>query len=512
MMPEIVVGIFSAVLFLLLALYWHLKHHFSIFERLSIPGPKPSLLVGNLREIMKKGQFQATVDWTQKYGRVFGYFEGYTPVLSVSDPDLLREILVKDANNFNHRKPFPLAPRKSLGLFLENGAQWHRSRSLLTPAFSSGKLKQMLPIMNSSANVLVRELSSRRKETSFMDVYQVFQSLTLDIIGRCAFGLQTSAQTDDKDEFLVNIRSLFTTMSTTFVLPLVMAFPFLSHFIFALKNVVCLFGMNPVVWLRLKLREIIQLRKDMGPNSKVVDLVQLMLFPSSTPARDDPDLPMSEREIVAQSMTFLLAGYETTSAVLAFLSRALAEHPDVQSRLLEEVDSLKGKELNYETLNGLPYFDMVFDEVCRLYPTASQIVTRQAADSRVVKGLHIPAGMNIHANIWALHHDPCFWNQPEVFDPERFSPKNREQIQPFTFLPFGAGPRKCIGMRFAMMETKLAMVRVLQSFSFSLEDGHKAPMELIARGAIVPKHEVNIRVTKRPLPPRRQSAPTRRHV
>lgn len=90
-----------------------------------------------------QGQFQATVKWGRRYGRVFGYFEGYTPVLSVSDPDILREILVKDANNFNHRKQFPLAPRKSLGLFLENGSQWHRSRSLLTPAFSAGKLKQV---------------------------------------------------------------------------------------------------------------------------------------------------------------------------------------------------------------------------------------------------------------------------------------------------------------------------------------------------------------------------------
>ncbi|KAL8611857.1 hypothetical protein ACOMHN_027592 [Nucella lapillus] len=121
---------------------WHLRRHFSLFERLSIPVPQPSLLVGNLREIMAKGQFQATLDWGEQHGWMFGYFEGYTPVLSVSDPHILREILVKDANNFNHRKPFPLAPRKAQGLFLENGAQWHRSRSLLTPAFSAGKLKQ----------------------------------------------------------------------------------------------------------------------------------------------------------------------------------------------------------------------------------------------------------------------------------------------------------------------------------------------------------------------------------
>lgn len=121
----------------------HLKRHFSVFKRLGIPGPEPSIISGNLIEIMKKGQFQANVDWSKKYGRVFGYFEGYTPVMSVSDPDLLKHILVKDFKNFQCRKQFPLAPRKSLGLFLENGLQWKRSRNLLTPAFSSGKMKQV---------------------------------------------------------------------------------------------------------------------------------------------------------------------------------------------------------------------------------------------------------------------------------------------------------------------------------------------------------------------------------
>nr|KAG5704131.1 hypothetical protein BaRGS_009661 [Batillaria attramentaria] len=464
---------------------------------------------------MEKGQFQAAVDWGHQYGRVFGYYEGYTPVLSVSDPVILREVLVKDAANFMTRKPFPMAPRKALGLFLENGHQWRRSRSLLTPAFSSGKLKQMMPIMQNSADILVDTLGRLSNKEKSVDVYSAFQGLTLDVIGRCAFGLQTEAQTDEKDEFLTSIRSLFQTMSTTIILPLVMAVPFLAHFVFALKNVVFLFGMNPVVWLRLKLKEIIQIRKSMGPNSKVVDLVQLMLFPSKTrlnkhnrQAEEDEQneavdteqlAQMTEREIVAQSMTFLLAGYETTSAVLAFLSHALAQTPDVQARLQKEIDARVGKEINYESVQNLTYFDMVFDEVCRLFPTASQIVTRQATESRVINGVTIPAGMNIHANIWALHHDPEFWTQPEVFDPERFSAANRDKIQPYTFLPFGSGPRKCIGMRFAILEAKVALVKLLRQFNLSLDHEQQEPIKLIGRGAIVPQNEVKVKVTKRTL-------------
>ncbi|PVD38785.1 hypothetical protein C0Q70_01408 [Pomacea canaliculata] len=420
----------------------HLKRHFSIFERLNIPGPKPSILVGNLREIMKKGQFHATVEWSQKYGRVFGFFEGYTPVLSISDPDILSQILGKDASNFMSRKPFPLAPRKSLGLFLENGHQWRRSRSLLTPAFSSGKLKQMMNIMTTSADMLVENLSSRcRGREGTVDMYSAFQSLSLDVIGRCAFGLQTRAQTDPNDEFLITINSCQKVLDNTGMsihegsvsFSTTVAVPFLSTFIFALKNMVVFFGMNPVVWLRLRLREVIRIRKEMGPNNRITDLVQLMLFPpthrSHVEGTGDEDAShedklhakMTEREVVAQSLTFLLAGYETTSAVLALLSHLLAHNPHVQARLLQEIDSLPNKEVTYQTVQKMEYFDMVFDEACRLFPTASLIVTRKADKAREFKGFTIPAGMNIHANIWALHHDPEFWNHPEDFDPERLS-------------------------------------------------------------------------------------------
>ncbi|CAG2253000.1 Cytochrome P450 3A19,Thromboxane-A synthase,Putative cytochrome P450 CYP13A5,Putative cytochrome P450 CYP13A7,Putative cytochrome P450 CYP13A4,Cytochrome P450 72A225 [Mytilus edulis] len=394
----------------------HLKRHYGVFDRLGIPGPKPSLLCGNLAEILRKGQFQAIMEWRSQYGRVFGYFEGYTPVLSVSDPEIVKQVLVKDFQNFSHRKQFPLAPRKSLGLFLENGSQWKRSRSLLTPVFSSGKLKQMYSTMSDRVDHLMDNLENK-KEVS-IDMYDLFQCLTLDVIGRCAFGLQTNAQIDSNDPFLINIRTLFSYISKTFILPLV--------------------------------------------SNNATDLVHQMLFVDKKGKK-----PMSEREIVAQSLTFLLAGYETTSAVLAFLTHLLARHPDVQTRLSDEILNKIGKEeITYDSLSYMPYFNMVFDEVCRLYPTASLIVTRKAARDCVYGNLKIPAGMNVQVDVWGLHHDTELWEDAKKFDPERFSSTNKDKIKPFSFIPFGAGPRSCIGARFAMLETKIAIVRVLQKYRF----------------------------------------------
>lgn len=477
--------------------YIYLRWHFSVFKRLNIPGPKPSYISGNLICIMKKGHLQSMIKWGNKYGRVFGYFEGWTPVLSVSDPDILRKILVKDFNNFRSRKPFPLAPKKSLGLFLENGDQWKKSRTYLTPAFSSGKLRHMFGTINNSADHLLSNTEKRCKDGETYDVYSMYQSFTLDVIGRCAFGLQTNAQTHDDDDFLKNIRYLFDGLSKTYIQPLVMLLPFLSYLVFAVKNIVFLFGMNPVVWLKNQMKAVVDIRKEMGYENTNTDLVQLMLFPNADGKGRRQFQPMSEREIVAQSMTFLLAGYETTSAVLSFLTHVLATNDQVQSKLCEEIDEvLKGKEVTYERVNKMPYFDMVLDEVCRLYPTASLIVTRKANETRKYKGYIFPAGMAVQANVWSLHRDEKYWKNPDKFIPERFSPDNKDRITPYSFLPFGAGPRMCIGQRFAILEIKIAICRILQNFTFSKSDETK-DLTLIARGAVVPRDGVNLRVHRR---------------
>ncbi|KAH3861757.1 cytochrome P450 3A24-like [Dreissena polymorpha] len=477
--------------------YMYLRWHFSVFRRLSIPGPEPNIITGNLVQILRMGQLDAMLTWGRKYGRVFGYFEGWTPVIAVADPDILREILVKDFNNYRSRKPFPLAPRKSLGLFLENGDQWKKSRTSLTPAFSSGKLRDMFATINSSVDHLVCNTDDKCNIGETFDVYSLYQRLTLDVIGQCAFGLQTNVQTDENDDFLNNIRVLFDGLSKTILQPLVMLMPFVSHFVFALKNIVFLFGMNPVVRLRNQMREVVKIRKQMGNDNIQPDLVQLMVFPNSDGKRKSV-VPMSDREIVAQSLTFLLAGYETTSAVLAFLTHVLATHDDVQTKLCQEVDEvLQDKKVTYELVNKMTYYDTVIDEVCRLYPTASMIVTRVGACSRKYKGIRFPAGMAIQGNIWALHRDQEYWEDPEEFRPERFATENKSNIRPYSFLPFGAGPRMCIGQRFALLEIKVAVCRILQHFTFVKASETADKLTLLTRGAIVPRDGVNLRVTRR---------------
>ncbi|KAK3760694.1 hypothetical protein RRG08_010667 [Elysia crispata] len=530
--------VFSALAGLFL-LKWHLEYHYDLFRRLGVGGPKPSLLTGNLRDLRAKGQFQCMQDWTKKYGKVFGFFEGYTPVLAVSEPSLLREVMLKDSQNFLARKHFPLAPKKSLGLFLENGAQWKRSRNLLTPAFSTGKLKMMTPIMSEAADILVERLTDRAKEEDSTDIYSVLQSMTLDVIGRCAFGLQTHAQVDKEDMFLVKIRNLFKAMTKTKIEPLLMVLPGLNGIVFGLKEIVSIFHASPVKWLRQAMYQVIQARRALGPNANVIDLVQLMLFPEKTRYKDHSHTactgfddneqsaeeniskssstnaehhtigvkPLADIEIMAHSMTFLLAGYETSGAVLAYFFHELAKHPELQERLLEEInDSIGKRDIDYETIQELPLFDAVFDEVLRLYPTASFITTRKASEERQYGDVKIPAGMNVLANVWALHRDPEFWDDPETFNPDRWLVEQSfKRKSSFTYLPFGAGPRLCIGMRFATIEAKITMVKIVQSFQIQQAHDSKDELDLISRGAIVPDSDVKIKLKKRATGTRRRT-------
>ncbi|GFO10394.1 cytochrome p450 3a9 [Plakobranchus ocellatus] len=544
-----------SVLTALLFLKWHLEYHYDQFRRLGIGGPKPSLLFGNLKELRDKGQFRCMQAWTKQHGKVFGFFEGYTPVLTVSEPSLLREIMLKDSPNFLTRKHFPLAPKKTRGLFLENGAQWKRSRNLLTPAFSTGKLKMMTPIMSEAADILVERLTDKAKEEDSTDIYSMLQPMTLDVIGRCAFGLQTHAQVDTADMFLVKIRGLFKTVTKTKIEPLLMILPCLTDIVFGLKEMVSMFRPSPIEWLRQAMYQVIWARRALGPNMNVIDLVQLMLFPDKsrtawtnshkqlhnehlekteiipdsdhgleyTPkdslksaglcAKANLETPetsvieastsgvqqLADIEIVAHSITFLLAGYETSGAVLAYFCHELAKHPELQDRLLEEIkDAIGKRDINYETIQDLPLFDAVYDEVLRLYPTSSFITTRKASEERQYGDVKVTAGMNVLANVWALHRDPDFWDDPETFNPDRWlGDQNAKRKSSFTYLPFGAGPRHCIAMRFATIEAKITMVKIVQNFQISKARDTKDDLDLISRGAIVPENEVNVKLIKR---------------
>ncbi|KAK3789005.1 hypothetical protein RRG08_039613, partial [Elysia crispata] len=166
-----------------------------------------------------------------------------------------------------------------------------------------------------------------------------------------------------------------------------------------------------------------------------------------------------------QAFIFLLAGYDTVSTVMSFTLFLLAENPDCCSRLQQEIDEKLGKCMpTYENMQDLTYMDMCLNEAMRLYPIGFQL-DRVCNEDIVVCGVHIPKGMTVSFPVFSIHRDPDIWPDPMKFDPDRFSPENKLQRHPYAHLPFGQGPRNCIGMRLALLEIKVALCAILQEMT-----------------------------------------------
>uniref|UniRef100_A0A8D1KET6 unspecific monooxygenase n=1 Tax=Sus scrofa TaxID=9823 RepID=A0A8D1KET6_PIG len=228
-----------------------------------------------------------------------------------------------------------------------------------------------------------------------------------------------------------------------------------------------------------------------------VDLLQLMIN-SQNSKETDAHKALSDQELVAQSIIFIFAGYETTSSSLSFLAYILATHPDVQQKLQEEIDAtFPSKALpSYDSLAQMEYLDMVVNEILRLYPIAARL-ERVCKKDVEIHGVSVPKGTVMMVPVFSIHRDPELWPEPEEFRPERFSKKNKDTINPYTYLPFGTGPRNCIGMRFALMNMKLALVRVLQNFSFKPCKETQTPLKLSSQGLIQPEKPILLKVVPR---------------
>ncbi|XP_041603078.1 cytochrome P450 3A12-like isoform X1 [Vulpes lagopus] len=212
----------------------------------------------------------------------------------------------------------------------------------------------------------------------------------------------------------------------------------------------------------------------------------------------DTHKPLSDLELVAQSIIFIFAGSDTTSSCLSFLMYELATHPDVQQKLQEEIDATFPNKAapTYEALIQMEYLDMVLNETLRLYSIAGRL-ERVCKKDVEISGVFIPKGTVVMVPTFILHRDQNLWPEPEEFQPERFGRKNKDSINPYTYLPFGTGPRNCIGMRFAIMNMKLALVRVLQNFSFKPCKETQISLRINTRGIIQPEKPVVLKVEPR---------------
>ncbi|NWY45556.1 CP3A9 protein, partial [Sylvia atricapilla] len=473
---------------------------FGLFKRLGIPGPKPLPFFGTCLEY-RKGFLEFDTECFKKYGKIWGIYDGRQPTLAVTDPQIIKSVLVKDCyTTFTNRRRTDLVGVLINAVSLAEDEHWKRLRTVLSPTFTSGKLKEMFPIMKHYGEALVKNVQKQVKEDSSIPVKDIFGSYSMDVVTSTSFGVNIDSMNNPKDPFVREMKKLvkFDFFSPVFLLSFV--FPFLIP-IMAKMNV-NIFPSDAVDFFMRSIAKIKEEREKESHKGRV-DFLQLMIESQRSASQGNNEQnhsykALTDIEVLAQAFIFIFAGYEPTSNTLGFLAYELALHPDVQEKLLQEIDTaLPNKApLTYEAIMKLEYLDMTVNETLRYYPLGGRI-ERTCKKDVEINGVTIPKGVVVTIPPYVLHRDPEYWPNPDEFRPERFSKENKESIDPYTYLPFGAGPRNCIGMRFALLTLKVAIVSLLQHFTFQTCKETQIPIKLSSVGLLTPEKPIILKLVPR---------------
>ncbi|KAM6202164.1 thromboxane-A synthase [Rhynchocyon petersi] len=506
-------------------LTWYSTSAFSQLEKLGIRHPKPSPFIGNLM-FFCQGFWEGQLELRRRFGPVSGYYLGRRMFIVISEPAMIRQVLVENFSNFNNRAASGLEskPVAASVLFLRD-KRWEEVRGVLTSAFGPETLKEVIPLINHACDLLLKYLKACADSGAAFDIQRYYSCYTTDLVASVAFGTPLDSQVTPEHPFVTHCKRFFQFSVPRPFLALLVSFPSLmvplarilpnkereeldDYFNQLIRSVAA--SRDPqAAGQRRKdfLQVMLDARHSMssvGVESfdtvqQVFSLAQCPVPPPQPHEPQAPSKPLTMDEIVGQAFLFLIAGYEIVTSTLSFATYLLATHPDCQEKLLREVDSFceaHGIPEDCSLQEDLPYLDMVIAETLRLYPPAFRF-TREAAKDCQILGQHIPAGTVVEMAVGALHRDPEHWPQPEVFNPERFTAQARQQQRPFTYLPFGAGPRSCLGVRLGLLEVKLTLLRLLRAFRFQACAETQVPLQLESKSALAPKHGVYIKIVPR---------------
>ncbi|CAD0199578.1 unnamed protein product [Chrysodeixis includens] len=389
--------------------------------------------------------------------RYVGFMEFTLPVILIRDPELIKSITIKDFDYFTDHREFFTEESDPLfagSLLLMKGNRWRDMRTTLSPAFTASKMKLMMPFILDNTNNILEYLDENQSREVNVDDF--IRRYTNDVIASAGFGLQVNSLKEKDNEFYKLGSTIFEfTFWQRMMFMYTSMFPELSR-----KTKARIFPDETYSFFRNIVVSTMEYRK----KEKVgrPDMIQLLM---ETPKEWTPD------EIIGQVFIFFAAGFETSASALVMTIHELAIHPDIQNKLFDEIKSFsEKKELTFDNISELKYLDCVFNETLRKWSPAIIL------DRTCVKTYELPPpreggppcvinpGEVVYNMVNCLHMDPKHFPDPEVYDPERFSDENKHNIKPFTFMPFGSGPRICIGMRFAMIELKVLMYHILLNY------------------------------------------------
>eukprot|EP00090_Calanus_glacialis_P026770 TRINITY_DN42081_c0_g1_i1.p1 TRINITY_DN42081_c0_g1~~TRINITY_DN42081_c0_g1_i1.p1 ORF type:complete len:495 (+),score=97.38 TRINITY_DN42081_c0_g1_i1:91-1575(+) len=465
--------IFILIFFLSLVMLWFFtRRHDPAFS--TIPGPRPLPIIGN--SLMFIGPFEhiwlrTMQDLKNEFGNVVMLYIGTRPQIFLFGSEGFEKILSSSRHitkGFQYQFLWPWLGR---GLLTSTGTRWHKHRKLLTPAFHFRILEDFLHIMNDHTEVLVDKVVDSIGQT--VDVYNLMTHCALDIICETTMGVSVNAQNDNDSEY---VKAVYETSELVFRR---MMSPWLhSDMVYHMteagikwqKSLSILQGFTKKV-IQERKDEMETTMEDQGEDEDDTGRKKRMAFLDLLIKSSEEGSVLTDQEIQDEVDTFMFEGHDTTASSLAVTIYLIALDKTIQKKCQEELDGIFGssaRAATSEDLVRMKYLTACIKESLRLYGSVPGI-GRVTSEPVEIEGHVIPPGTEISLILMVLHRDSKYFPDPEKFDPARFYIDQAQERHPYAYTPFSAGPRNCIGQKFAMMEEKVILSSILRRFNMKAE-------------------------------------------
>lgn len=418
-------------------------------------------VVGNLIDL-RRDQINFFLQSQRQYGDIIRLKIVSRWLYLVSDPDAIKHILQDNNRNYiKGRGVRKLKPALGDGLLTSEGDFWRRQRRLAQPAFHRRQIESFAETMTTTTNARLAEWDTAVTDQMPLNISDQMMRLTLDIVTRTLFS--TALTSEEFDTVASTMPHFLHHANTRITRP----FDFIDELPLP-DNRQFLADRDT---LDAIIYRIIRERRQSGEQK--TDLLGMLM----SAVDEETGESMSDEHLRDEATTIFLAGHETTANLLAWTLMLLAQHPDSHQRLIAEVDAVLGKRTpTAADVGDLVYTNQVLHEALRLYPPA-WIFGRAALADDVVGGYHIPADSEVLMSPYVVHRHPAYWPNPETFDPERFAAGWERDLPRYAFVPFGGGPRLCIGNNFALMEAALILAMIVQRYELNLLPGSRPQPE-----------------------------------
>ncbi|XP_044253639.1 cytochrome P450 9e2-like [Tribolium madens] len=491
--------------------YWFLICPYKHWTKRGVAQGNPVPIFGHmLSTILRKQSFSEMIQMVYNIApdsRYCGMYQFFQPLLVLRDPELIKQITVKDFDYFmNHRGFIPADCEPLWGkiLILLTNQKWKDMRNTLSPAFTSSKMKYMFALISESAQQFTGHFLRKSENVITIEMKDTFTRFTNDVIANTAFGVEIDSLEDRNNEFYLMGKEAtnfggfmqFVKFLTFLIFPKLAKYLKITFFS---KKVGKFF--TKIIKDNIANREkhgivrpdmihlLLEARKNgwKYEESETLDTGFATVKESNIGKIATVKQKITDEDIIAQAIIFFVGGFDPVSSIMSFMSYELAANPDVQEKLHLEIDktfkTCEGK-LTYEALIEMKYMDMVVSETLRLWPP-NGMTDRVSSTSYVIepkdpteKPLQLEKGDLVMVPIFGIHRNPKYFPEPNRFDPERFNDEHKVNIKPYTYLPFGTGPRNCIGSRLALLEIKTLFFHFLSKFQIIPVEKTQIPLRI----------------------------------